>query len=76
MSLKKDPRWVAQMTAVSLRVSDAKVETDDCDFVLYMLQTLAMRNYDPDVIAQFGFVITLRQRHSTVPCKSSPCVVV
>ena len=29
-----------------------------------------MRNYDPDVIAQFGVVITSRQRYSTVPCKS------
>lgn len=47
-----------------------KVETEGCDFVIAMIQSMSKRKYDPAIFKQFDFVICDETHHFSSKCFS------
>lgn len=45
-------------------IQQSKVQVDDCDIVIGMIQSIAMREYEPQVFSGFGFVIIDEAHHA------------
>lgn len=60
-------QWVArckQFTNSKIgTIKRDQVETEDCDFVIAMIQSMAKRKYDPSIFKQFDFVICDETHH-------------
>ena len=51
-------------------IKQNKIETDDCDIVIAMLQSISMRDYSNDIFNEFGFVIFDECHHLGAKCFS------